>query len=65
MSTIPRIPSAIAGQAPSLGSVLAHAPDIARAFAEFYAEFWQGGLVDARLKELVRIRVARITDCGY
>jgi hypothetical protein len=37
---------------------------IARFFA-LYTELWQQGIVPPELKELTRIRNARITDCGY
>lgn len=65
MSTIPRIPSAIAGQAEDFASVTAHAPDVMARFFDLYAEFWQHGIVGAEIKEMTRLRNARITDCGY
>ena len=65
MSTKPRIESALAGQAPQLANVLAHVPELAGRFFELYAEFWQNGVIDPAIKEMTRIRNARITDCGY
>lgn len=65
MSTRPRLTSAVAGQPAHLGSVLAHAPGIMERFGALYARFWQQGQVAADLKEMTRIRNARITDCGY
>ena len=65
MSTTPRLPSAIPDQPPHLGAVLAHSPEVMGAFGALYATFWQQGLVGAVLKEMTRIRNARITDCGY
>ena len=34
-------------------------------FGDLYGEFWCNGLVTHDLKEVLRIRNARITDCGY
>lgn len=65
MSTTPRLNSAIADQPTTLGSVLAHAPDVMARFGELYAEYWQGGNLPQDLKEMTRLRNARITDCGY
>lgn len=50
----------------SSGSGLfAAAPGAGEAFFALYGAFWQQGLLDQRLKEVVRLRNARITDCGY
>ncbi len=65
MSKNPRIRSAIPGQPPDFATVLAHVPMLGGRFAELYAEFWQNGAVDPAIKEMTRIRNARITDCGY
>ena len=65
MSTIPRASSAIEGQPPHFGSVLAHQPELARRFGALYPTFWQDGRVSQRIKEITRIRNARITDCGF
>ena len=65
MSTTPRIESAIAGRAPDLGGALAHAPRLAQGFSELYAEYWQSKVTELPLKEMTRLRNARITDCGY
>ena len=65
MSTTPRVDSAIEGQAPALGNVLMNAPEIFAAFGEVYAEFWRRGIISQEIKEMTRIRNARITDCGY
>ncbi len=65
MSTRPRASSALPGEPPHFGSVLAHQPELAKAFGELYARFWQQGLVEQRVKEIVRIRNARVTDCGF
>ena len=65
MSTTPRIESAVPGRAPDLGGALAHAPGLAAGFAALYAEYWQSEVTEPALKEMTRIRNARITDCGY
>ena len=65
MSTTPRINSAIAGRPADFGTILAHTPRLAKRFADLYAELWQEGVVDASIKEMTRIRNARVTDCGY
>jgi len=65
MSTTPRIGSAIPGAPAEFGTVMSHTPDIIAKFGELYAEFWQQGLISQEVKEMTRIRNARITDCGY
>ncbi len=65
MSTNPRLPSAVPDETPSLPTVLAHAPAVMESFSRLYAYFWQQGTVPATIKEMTRIRNARITDCGY
>ena len=64
MSTKPRLSSAIAGEPAQLGTVMSHVPDVLQAFSALYAEFWQHG-VAPDLKEITRLRNARVTDCGY
>lgn len=65
MTTTPRLPSAVADRPAAFATILAHQPDLARGFAETYAQFWSHGLLDHPTKEAVRVRNARITDCGY
>jgi hypothetical protein len=45
--------------------VLAHAPAVLHAFLGLYGRLWRDGRVDQATKEVVRLRNARITDCGY
>ena len=45
--------------------LLAHAPEVLRAFLGLYGRLWRDGVVDHPTKEVVRLRNARITDCGY
>lgn len=64
MSTTPRLRSAIDGKAPSARTIMTHSPAVRRAFDEMYATLWSRGTVDSDIKELVRLRNARVTDCG-
>jgi len=64
MATTPRLPSAIAGQAASWRTVHAHAADLKGAFDAMYHVLWQGDVLDEATKEVVRMRNARVTDCG-
>jgi len=65
MSTTPRLKSASADEEPSFGTVMAHAPDMLNRFGELYAALWQTGTLAADLREMTRLRNARVTDCGY
>jgi hypothetical protein len=65
MSNQPRIASAVAGQPAHFGTLLAHTPDVLATFGDLYAEFWQRGVVGVDLKEMTRLRNARVTDCGF
>ena len=65
MSTVPRVPSAIPGQPATLGTALAHCPDVARAFQRLYGTLWSEGVVPQSIKETARMRNARVTDCGF
>lgn len=64
MSTTPRLSSAIDGKRPSSRSIMAHSPAVRRAFDDMYATLWSRGALEADVKELVRLRNARVTDCG-
>jgi hypothetical protein len=48
-----------------MGTLLAHAPLAAKAFSRLYGTFWSHGVVDHPTKELIRLRNARVTDCGF
>ena len=65
MSTIPRVSSAIPGEPAHFGSVLAHQPEIAQSFFALYGRFWGSDVLAARIKEVARMRNARVTDCGF
>ena len=65
MSTKPRVNAALAGAPAEFGTVMMHSPEILGRFGELYAAFWQQGIVSQEIKEMTRIRNARITDCGF
>ncbi|MEM9620561.1 MAG: hypothetical protein AAF993_02860 [Pseudomonadota bacterium] len=65
MSSTPRVKPAVDNVPADFGSVTAHAAEQMAHFFDLYAEFWQRGVVAAEVKELTRLRNARITDCGY
>jgi alkylhydroperoxidase family enzyme len=46
-------------------SALARAPALLAAFLRLYGALWTGGIVEPPVLELVRIRNARVTGCGY
>jgi hypothetical protein len=65
MSTKPRLEPPAPGMPADFGSLMSHAPNTMMRFFETYAEFWQRGVVAQEVKEMTRLRNARITDCGY
>ncbi len=64
MSTTPLLPSSIEGKRASIKTVLGHYPELRLRFDRMYATLWAGGVIGEDVKELVRLRNARITDCG-
>ena len=65
MSTTPQLSSALPDQPVRFANILAHQPALARRFSQLYATFWSGGQLDHVTKDTARLRIARITDCGY
>ena len=65
MSTIPRVSSAIVGEPVHFGTALAHQPELAARFAALYGAFWASDVLSARVKEICRMRNARITACAF
>ena len=65
MSTAPRLHTPAGTEPALLGDLLAHTPDIAQRFGALYAELWQHGRIAPDLREITRLRNARVTDCGY
>ena len=64
MSTTPRLASAVEDKSANARTVMAHSPEVRAAFDQMYATLWSHGNVDLDVKELVRLRNARVTDCG-
>ncbi len=52
-----------AGTGTSVLRALAHLPEMFDRYFEFYYPAHQGGCVEADLKELVRLKIARLNDC--
>jgi len=50
---------------PTLLLVLARHPDALHAFYAGWQTTFYGGLVEHPLKELMRVRMARLRNCGY
>ena len=65
MSTKPRVNSAIKGESPNFSNVMQHKPNIFESFGDLYSEYWRKSELSLEIKEMTRIRNARITDCGY
>ena len=45
--------------------LLSHRADLAPAFFDFYLRLRGDGLVSARIKELARLKIARLNTCRY
>lgn len=45
--------------------VLAHDPNSIEVFYEAWDKIFYGGQLDHSLKEIVRVRMARLRNCGY
>src|SRR5262245_32214970 len=61
-------PPSFAGEPPrdAVGrSVLAHQPELLRAFLPLYGTLWSHGVLDLPTKEVARLRNARVTGCRY
>jgi hypothetical protein len=51
------------GRDPAMNAVLAHHPDFFARYFEFYYPAHEQGLVPTRIKELARLRIARLNAC--
>lgn len=65
MSSTPRLNPSVAGEVANFASVTGHAPELMAAFFDLYGQLWQRGIIADDIRELTRIRNARLTDCGY
>jgi hypothetical protein len=52
-----------AGRDPAMNSVLAHLPHFFERYFAFYYPAHEQGVVPARIKELARLRIARLNAC--
>jgi hypothetical protein len=59
MSSPPRIDVSKSG-----GSALALTPALNEAFWKLYGTLWNQGVLEDRVKEVARIRNARMVNCG-
>ncbi len=50
---------------PTLLRILARHPVALRAFYSGWQDTFYGGIVEHPLKELMRVRMARLRNCGY
>ena len=60
-----RVPPPPAGPDAATHGVLAHQPELLRAFQRLYGTLWSHGRVDHATKEVARIRNARSVGCRY
>jgi alkylhydroperoxidase family enzyme len=51
-------------QNPSIFQAMGHLPDAFKAYWKFYAPLRLEGVLDAKLKELVRLKIAALNDCA-
>jgi alkylhydroperoxidase family enzyme len=51
-------------QNPSIFQAMGHLPDTFKAYWNFYAPLRLEGVLDAKLKELVRLKIAALNDCA-
>lgn len=59
------LPPQTDSQDPVASSVLAHQPALLEAFTRLYGTLWSHGVVEQPLKEMARLRNARVTDCSF
>jgi alkylhydroperoxidase family enzyme len=51
-------------QNPSIFQAMGHLPDAFKAYWNFYAPLRLEGVLDVKLKELVRLKIAALNDCA-
>ena len=51
-------------QNPAIVQAMGHIPEAFKAYWTFYAPLRLKGLLDAKLKELVRLKIASLNDCA-
>lgn len=66
MDVRPRIPvDDLGADAGFRGGVLRLQPALGEAFLHYYGNLWSHGVLAHTLKEIARIRNARLLDCGW
>ena len=65
MGHTPRIPVAMQRDPQDILQALGHTPELLTAWLDTYDRIWTSGTVDHDVMELVRIRVAKASGCGY
>jgi alkylhydroperoxidase family enzyme len=53
------------GRVSNLNEMLAHMPDVLRAFGPFYAAVWAEGALSLKLKTFAYLRVSILNGCVY
>lgn len=53
------------GATPVLTQTFAHRPELLLTFSNFERELWTGGVLDAKTKALVAVRVSALNGCAY
>ena len=53
------------GSTPVITQTFAHRPELLLTFANFERELWTGGVLDAKTKALVAVRVSTLNACAY
>lgn len=53
------------GRVPNFYKMLAHKPDVLRAFNQLYSAIWAEGVLSAKLKELAYLRTSIHNGCEY
>ncbi|MGH9804352.1 MAG: carboxymuconolactone decarboxylase family protein [Candidatus Acidiferrales bacterium] len=53
------------GSTPLITRALAHRPELLLTFANFERELWTGGVLDAKTKALIAVRVSALNSCAY
>jgi alkylhydroperoxidase family enzyme len=51
-------------QNPSIFQAMGHLPDAFKAYWNFYTPLRLEGVLDVKLKELVRLKIAALNDCA-
>ncbi|MBI1728344.1 MAG: carboxymuconolactone decarboxylase family protein, partial [Candidatus Rokubacteria bacterium] len=51
-------------QYPAIFQAMGNLPEAFKAYWAFYAPLRLGGVLDAKLKELVRLKIAALNDCA-